>query len=374
MEALILSCSTGGGHNAAGKAVAEELDRRGHRVMFMDPYGLAGSGIVRLVSDSYVKLVQRSPALFGKVYALGESYRQLPIHSPVYWVNGKMSSAMGAFLDEHHFDVVIMSHMYPAHILTNLKRQRTAVPQTMLIATDYTCIPFMEETDCDYYVVPAADLMDRFGAYGIPRERMLPYGIPVGSDFRRGITRHQARAALRLDLNERYILLSGGSIGAGKIEETIRTIMTFLKGQTGCTLIVICGKNDQLRRKLVHRYGDDPHIVIRGSTSHMAQYMAACDLFLTKPGGLSSTEAAVLGVPLVHISPIPGCESENMAYFASRHMSVAVSDPAEELPQVLRQFADGTLGAAMKAAQHSCIDRRATDRLCDFIEDQYAEM
>ena len=37
-------------------------------------------------------------------------------------------------------------------------------------------------------------------------------------------------------------------------------------------------------------------------------------------------------------------------------------------------FADGTLGAAMKAAQHSCIDRRATDRLCDFIEDQYAEM
>lgn len=100
----------------------------------------------------------------------------------------------------------------------------------------------------------------------------------------------------------------------------------------------------------------------------MAQYMAACDLFITKPGGLSSTEAAVLGVPLVHLSPIPGCETYNMEYFVRRHMSVAVCDPTKELPDVLRRFTDGTLSAQMKAAQRACIDRRATERLCDFIE------
>ena len=100
----------------------------------------------------------------------------------------------------------------------------------------------------------------------------------------------------------------------------------------------------------------------------MAQYMAACDLFITKPGGLSSTEAAVLGVPLIHLSPIPGCETYNMEYFVRRHMSVAVCDPTKELPDVLRRFADGTLSAQMKAAQRACIDRRATEHLCDFIE------
>ena len=136
MEILILSCGTGGGHNAAGKAVADELRRRGHQVTFTDPYLLAGRNVANLVSDSYVRLVQRSPGLFGKMYSLGESYRQLPIHSPVYWVNGKMASVMGEYLDAQHFDLIIMSHMYPAHILTNLKQQRFELPTTMLIATD----------------------------------------------------------------------------------------------------------------------------------------------------------------------------------------------------------------------------------------------
>ena len=128
MEILILSCGTGGGHNAAGKAVADELRRRGHQVTFTDPYLLAGRNVANLVSDSYVRLVQRSPGLFGKMYSLGESYRQLPIHSPVYWVNGKMASVMGEYLDAHHFDLIIMSHMYPAHILTNLKQHRLQIP------------------------------------------------------------------------------------------------------------------------------------------------------------------------------------------------------------------------------------------------------
>ena len=71
MEILILSCGTGGGHNAAGKAVADELHRRGHQVTFTDPYLLAGRNVANLVSDSYVRLVQRSPGLFGKMYSLG---------------------------------------------------------------------------------------------------------------------------------------------------------------------------------------------------------------------------------------------------------------------------------------------------------------
>ena len=113
METLILSCGTGGGHNAAGKAVADELSRRGHQVTFTDPYLLAGRNVANLVSDSYVRLVQRSPGqpACRQRCILGESYRQLPIHSPVYWVNGKMASVMGEYLDAHHFDLIIMSHM-----------------------------------------------------------------------------------------------------------------------------------------------------------------------------------------------------------------------------------------------------------------------
>ena len=94
MEALILSCGTGGGHNAAGYAVKEELERRGHNVKMLDPYTLKGNHIDRLIDNAYIKLVQRVPLAFGAVYGLGNLYRRLPFRSPVYFLNRKMVPVM----------------------------------------------------------------------------------------------------------------------------------------------------------------------------------------------------------------------------------------------------------------------------------------
>ena len=71
MDALILSCSTGGGHNAAGTAIKEELEVRGHHVTMMDPYELVSHKLAEEVGNIYVKMVQHSPKLFGFVYSLG---------------------------------------------------------------------------------------------------------------------------------------------------------------------------------------------------------------------------------------------------------------------------------------------------------------
>lgn len=86
MDALILSCSTGGGHNAAGFAVKEELERRGHQVTMLDPYTLAGKSLDKLVGNGYIKTAQKAPHFFGFLYKLGDGYRKLPVHSPVYAV------------------------------------------------------------------------------------------------------------------------------------------------------------------------------------------------------------------------------------------------------------------------------------------------
>ena len=43
--------------------------------------------------------------------------------------------------------------------------------------------------------------------------------------------------------------------------------------------------------------------------------MKACDVLFTKPGGLTSTEGAVAGIPMVHTEPIPGCETANRKFF-----------------------------------------------------------
>ena len=158
MNILVLSCGTGGGHNAAAHAVEAEARQRGHNVTMMNPIDLCGEKAAQLVDNAYISIAQRSPRSFGFVYALGNAYRRLPWRSPVYFANGKGAEALEGYLQEHPADVVITTHVYPGEMLTYLKNHGAAVPKTIFVATDYTCIPFTEECRLDAYVIPAPAL------------------------------------------------------------------------------------------------------------------------------------------------------------------------------------------------------------------------
>lgn len=354
MDALILSCGTGGGHNAAAEALRQALESRGDRAVVMDPYSLRSDRTVRLVSGAYVSLAQRAPRLFGAVYALGELYRKLPWRSPVYFINRKAAKAMEDYLAGHHFDVVLMPHLFPAEILTKLKAQGVALPKTVFVATDYTCIPFTEETDCDAYVIPHPGLLEEFESRGIPKEKLHPLGIPVRREFCREISQAEARKALGLEASATYFLVAGGSMGAGVLKRSVRE----LYGQYGggdVRLIVICGTNRRLYHSLERRYGHA--VTLLRSTEEMDLYLRACDLYLTKPGGLSITEGAVAGVPLAVLHPIPGCESHNAQFFTSRRLALA----REELGEP----GDPGLWADMTRRQKEEIPRHAAQHICD---------
>ena len=184
MEALILSCSTGGGHNTAAQAVFEALTERGHHAVRMDPYTLVSEELANKVGQTYIKLVQKSPKLFGAVYDLGNAYRKLPGRSPVYHINGKMAPYMQKYLAEHLTDVIVCTHLYPAEILTHMRLNGMETPPFVFIATDYTCVPFTEESDCDLYVTPSPLLSSDFTGRGIPAKKLRPLGIRCGWIFR----------------------------------------------------------------------------------------------------------------------------------------------------------------------------------------------
>lgn len=372
MDALILSCSTGGGHNAAGRAAMEALEARGHHARLLDPYELVSPGLGKKVGDTYVGMVQRAPRMFGCVYSLGELYRKLPIHSPVYWVNENMGGVLETYLRENPCDVILMPHVFPAEILTNLKAKGVPVPKTVFIATDYTCIPFTEETNCDYYVIPSPRLRENFLFRGIPEEKLLPFGIPVKGDFSREISREEAAETLGLDLNRHYLLLAGGSIGAGNIRDTMEHLRDYLKNRPDTTLITICGRHQQLYLKLLKEFGGDPQMVLLSSTDKMPEYMALCDVIMTKPGGLTSTEAAVAGIPLIHISPIPGCEQKNAAFFEAWGMSLRVGDSKRELISALETLEQRPKAENMVSCQRREINPNSARDLAIFLENWIA--
>ncbi len=366
MDALILSCGTGGGHNAAAAAIQQELTARGHSTELLNPYTLRGERLESVVNAAYVKLVQRAPHVFGMAYTIGNAYRLVPFRSPVYYANnGRMAVCLGRYLMEHHFDVIIATHLFPAEILTGLRRRGFPLPRVYFVATDYTCIPFTEETECDRYIIPSEKLIPEFCRRGIPRERLCPLGIPVRAQFYQHSDRAELRARLGLDQDRRYILLAGGSIGAGKIGQAVSALLAHYD-RASVELIVVCGSNQRLYKSLSRRYG--ARCTVIGSTPDMAAYMRACDLFISKPGGLSSTEAAVSGASLIHITPIPGCETHNMRFFQHYGLGVAVPFLHPRLLKVCDRLLEREQALDRDSGRDGVIPDNAAAAICDLME------
>ena len=365
MEVLVLSCGTGGGHNSAAAAVKEEFLRRGHSVTSMNPLDLQGGKLSQRVDNAYISVAQAAPGGFGAIYAVGNAYRRLPWHSPVYFANGYAASALADYLHSHPVDAIVMTHLFPAEMLTYLRNHGEQVPKTIYVDTDYTCIPFMEETHCDAYVTPTPALTQEFTARGIPQEKIYPLGIPVRGSFHCGLTQAQAKAALNLRQDKRYLLVSGGSIGAGKLEKTIRLLYGITEG-TDFRLIVICGSNASVCRHLEKDYGSRLELI--GRTDRMAEYLRSCDLYFTKPGGLSTTEAAVMEAPLALLPPIPGCETRNRALFTQTGMAIQAGPSPKALETVLDLLNRPEKLEHMRLCQRAIIPKNAAQRVCDLAE------
>ena len=368
MEALILTCSTGGGHNAAANAVAEALSLRGHTANILDPYSLFGERLANAVGGTYVRMVQISPKLFGIVYKIGDTYRRLPIKSPVYAANGMMAHRLDSYFKDNPTDVVLCTHVFAAEMLTYMRRHGMDTPPVVFIATDYTCVPFTEETDCDYYIVPSQDLNDDYIRRGIPEEKIVISGIPVKKAFRDKTDKAAARQQLGLDPRSKYMIVSGGSMGAGKLRTAIRALEPTLEREDR-RLIVLCGNNEGLMESLSGRYGGNPRITLLPSTNDMPLYLHACDIFIGKPGGLSSTECAAARVPTIFISPIPGCETYNSRFFGGRGMALTVNNVRSGLLPAIRRLETDSALSRMKRQQEKYISGVGAEDIADLCEE-----
>lgn len=329
MKVLILSCNTGGGHNSAGQAMKERLELDGHYVVMLDFLKLANELTAKVVGDAYVNIAKYTPNFFHFIYDVGMAISSSKRKSPVYFANSHMAKYLKNYLENNHFDIILMPHLYPAETITYMKKNNMPLPKTIAISTDYTCIPFWEETNCDAYVVAHEDLIGEYVKRGIPQNKIYPLGIPVKENFNHHNNTAMAKKKLHLPTNKPMHLIIGGSMGFGKIQNFTSGLNKECKSKE--EIVVICGNNKKLKSMLDNEFRDNKNIKILGFTDKVNEYMSASDVIYTKPGGLTSTEVININKPLVHTNPIPGCETSNVNFFAKRKMSVSANSINEQI-------------------------------------------
>lgn len=362
---LILSCKTGGGHDAAANAIKDSLILAGHDAFVFDYLTLRSKKTAKTVADFYIKTVQTAPAAFGFAYKIALAWGKHTKRSPIYAFNTAMVKYLKKYLEENSYDGIICTHLYPAETLTAMKRRGIATPPVFFVFTDYTNIPFVEETCADEYILPHKAIVEESIKRGLPAEKLHPFGIPVNPEMTKNRDKTECKTHLELDLAKKTVLLIGGSMGAGNL--TLLSEAFEKSNADDIQVAIICGNNKKLFDELQSKYAGNPMFKIFGKTDEMPLFMTAADIVYTKPGGLTSTEAVACRKPLVLIYPIPGCESYNLELFTSLGMAITADTPEKLIQSGLELLHDATAQEKMIAAQKKNVSETASADIAEFI-------
>ena len=245
---LILSCNTGEGHNSAAKALQNYAHSVGIDCDVLDALSLKNARISKFVSGLYDASVKLS--IFSSIYALGEWYsdRKHSGKSPVYHLSKLLRGRLSQIISDNAYNAVICTHLFPAEMLTYLRLGNKVHIPAFFVSTDYTCYPFLAETDLDGYMIAHSDLISEYVRKGMPAEKIFVTGIPCLSGALYAKTsRTEARQKIESEYwwdcssyNGKWFLIIGGSMGFGNLDNLINNLRDSCAADD--KIVCVCGR------------------------------------------------------------------------------------------------------------------------------------
>lgn len=321
MKAIILTISAGGGHHTTTKAIDAHFKELGIETVMIDAYKYFNVFLSNTVEKGYLLSTKYAPALYGGFYRIAEKRTNVDIDMKF----GGMGTSIVfkqfvKFVQKQNADVVIATHIFAAELLT-MMREKNVIDATLIgIITDFTIHPFWEETNLDYYVTASELLNYQMHKKNIGTSKILPFGIPIHPKFSVKMSKEEAREQLGIK-NKTTVMVMTGSMGYGSVFKYIKALD---ESPMEFQLICVCGNNKKLKKRL-DNYISKKDMLVFGFATNVDVIMDAADYLVTKPGGLSVSEALAKGLPLILIDPIPGQEDRNQEFLLNAGVALAVT-------------------------------------------------
>jgi len=337
-KVLIMSASTGGGHNRAARAIKEELESRTIGNMsieceIVDSLKLVNNTMDKVISRGYEKSALYTPKAYGSVYRFSETTIASKNEFKTNPLTSLMARKFKHLLNESTPDLIIGTHPFPMIALSTLKKNnnihslsrsesfykstKVDIPPMISVLTDYTTHSTWIQNEIDYYIVGHEYVKELLVYEGVDSEKVKAFGIPVEKSFLSHRDRETVLTELGLSPEKLTVLLMGGSFGAGNIKETLEDLIAI---DRDFQILVITGRNEHLKDKLSKMLDSTIHnknICLLGYTNKMNDILASIDVLISKPGGLTTTEALLNDVPMIVPYFIPGQEEENLDFLTN---------------------------------------------------------
>lgn len=338
MKIMLLTAATGGGHLRAAHAVEQYIrDNTEYEVVTIDALKAVGRFLDKTVCDSYLFMAKRVPAMFGRLYK--RTNKQNLFSDLVPKLSGLFSNQLFTTIAEHDPDVIITTHPFATEMVADLKKDGFVKAPLICIITDYGVHRAYIADQVDAYVVASEDMLPELKAFGVEESKVYPFGIPVHDVFFDPKDRVELLRELDLDPDIPVLLFMAGSFGVSNIIKLYRSLEST---DVQMQIIVITGRNKKLYESFEKELAAGSRIPTRliFFTDKVEKYMHASDLLVTKPGGLTVSEALACGLPMAVFDAIPGQEEDNANFLTTHDMCVRLKrdgDFAGEISSLLRE-------------------------------------
>jgi processive 1,2-diacylglycerol beta-glucosyltransferase len=371
---LVLSASAGAGHLRAAEAIEKAIRIRGlaSDVQHLDVLKFTNKVFRHLYSKAYIDLVNNAPEVLGWLYDhLDDPAKKDPIRLAFDRLN---ANPFIRYLERYQPDIAICTHFLPSGIISSLKGEEKVKVLNTVVVTDFDVHAMWLCRHVEQYFVAMEETKVHLKALGVPESLVTISGIPIDPVFAGPRDKNAMRRKHGLEPDRFTILVSAGGFGVGPVGYLMQALAQL---KHPARVLAVCGRNEALKAELAEMIGhlkktSVVSFTLVGFTTEMDELMTAADLFVGKPGGLTTSEALAKGLPMVVINPIPGQEERNSDHLLEQGAAIRCNnlpalaykiDSLIDTPGKLAQMEKSSRSMGKPDAAFTVVDR--LEALCN---------
>jgi processive 1,2-diacylglycerol beta-glucosyltransferase len=349
VKILVASVSAGAGHKRAGEALELWGRRRlgDDAIKHVDALAYASKVYGKLYAGSYLKMADSAPELWGYLFSKWD--KQTPKGKKLMDVIDRAGTQkFKKFVLEGGYDALIATHFMPAEILLRQRRKGKFDGKIFIVVTDFDVHRFWILPEADGYFAATEDAAEVIRLRGVDKDKIFTTGIPVMPQFSEPADRGEVLGALGLDKDMTTMLIMSGGFGIGA---GARKVAGALDPDRPVQAVFVCGKNEKMKSELEKfEFPKNVRPKILGFVSDMWRLMQASDVIITKPGGLTVSEALAVKLPIIVVDPIPGQEDRNADFLLENGLALKGATEYSLKIRINRVLADPSILARMRRA------------------------
>lgn len=338
MRCIVFYVSAGNGHKSAAESIKSNFKSLNPdaEVRCMDILKYTNKIVDKFVTVGYEQSLKISPYIFGRIYYHTEKKNQDIIFSNMsYAVNKTMTFKLIPLINGLDPDIIISTHPFSTEIVSILKRKYNYKTPLLTVLTDFMPHGFWVHPYNNAYVVSNDVMKDELINYGVNKDIIYNYGIPIRKGFLEDYDREEVLNNLGLDPSIFTLLVMGGSTSSIKLEKLVEAIS---KVELPMQAILVSGGNQKLYSAFEDiQKNSNINLVVLGHTNKIPELMKSCDAIVTKPGGLTITECLVSNIPIIMFAPIPGVEMRNKEFLLQNRLAFHIEN-VKEVNNLLRNI------------------------------------